>query len=133
MFVEKECKKGASVCHASEYCCPDAKKCLTPSNRTCAKDTSNCEADEVCCPLTKLCVKPGASCKSPCPAQGISDEGSYCCPEARKCMTPVDAGTLCDPSDKHACKTTLKPEAEQPICCPLTKECVEPGQACVPP
>jgi hypothetical protein len=74
VFAKKECTKGASVCHASEYCCPEAKKCLTPTQKTCLTDASNCTGGEICCPMTKLCVKPGATCKSPCPTQGISDK-----------------------------------------------------------
>eukprot|EP00935_MAST-01C_sp_MAST-1C-sp1_P002050 g2050.t1 len=54
----------AGVCKSTEYCCPDAKKCLTPTHKSCQGNANACSAGEVCCPLTKLCVKPGAACIS---------------------------------------------------------------------
>merc|ERR1711907_669911 len=48
----------APVCKSSEYCCPDAKACLTPT-----KAEGDCKKGEVCCPVTKMCVAPGADCK----------------------------------------------------------------------
>jgi hypothetical protein len=68
----------------------------------------------------------------------VACRASYCCPDALKCLTPVEPGHLCDPTDKKACKDSLKPYkgiylAEEMICCPLIHECVEPGQTCVPP
>jgi len=41
------------VCKATEYCCPDAKHCLTPTAKVCGA-TAKCAADETCCPLTKV-------------------------------------------------------------------------------
>merc|ERR1712178_77686 len=44
------------VCKSSEYCCPDAKACLTPTKPgVFCTDASSCKSNEVCCPLTKLC------------------------------------------------------------------------------
>ena len=109
----------AAVCHASEYCCPDAKHCLTPvKNATCAGTKKCPSADDVCCPLTKLCVKVGAACVPPC-----MDKKSYCCPDARHCLTPTNPGVLCSKGKK--CKANE-------VCCPLTKECVTVGAACTP-
>lgn len=126
VFEKLKCKPNVppspapSVCHASEYCCPDAKHCLTPTEKTCAAAGDKCDAGEVCCPLTKLCVTAGAKCVSPCPAT------SYCCPHALKCLTPTNPGTLCDPNGDAACKSGE-------LCCPLTKECVAVGGECKPP
>ena len=64
---------GETVCKATEYCCPDAKHCLTPTMTSCAKDATACTGGDVCCPITKICVSPGAPCTSPC-----ADQGSYC-------------------------------------------------------
>merc|ERR1711998_559630 len=67
-----------TVCHVTEYCCPDAKHCLTPTNVSCSSGgASDCTKDQACCPITKLCVDVGAPCKSPC-----ADQASYCCPDA---------------------------------------------------
>ena len=41
------------MCKATEYCCPDAKHCLTPTAKVCGA-TAKCAADETCCPLTKV-------------------------------------------------------------------------------
>lgn len=87
--------------------------------KTCG-NAAPCASGETCCPLTKICVNVGAACKSPC-----ADQGSYCCPDARHCLTPVNPGHLCDPSDKKACRTG-------DVCCPLIKECVSVGAACTP-
>ena len=123
---EKECGTPAppakAHCTSSQYCCPDAKHCLTPvANKTCATDPEACSASEVCCPLTKLCVVVGDACAptAVCPAT------SYCCPDALHCLTPVKPGTLCDPKAKAPCSG-----AE--VCCPLTKECVDVGAVCKP-
>lgn len=62
------------VCNGtSEYCCPDAKHCLKPTNVSCLNNPVACDKGQVCCPLTKLCVIPDAPCVSPC-----KDQGSYC-------------------------------------------------------
>ena len=111
-----------SVCNATEYCCPDAKHCLTPTATSCAagpegEAAAECAAGQVCCPLTKICVKPGAACQSPCAAK------EYCCPDARKCLTPTNPGTFCS-----AAKDCKKNE----LCCPLTNLCVSAGASCVP-
>ena len=106
------------VCTSTEYCCPDAKKCLTPTATSCAKDATVCAAGQVCCPLTKICVTPGADCVSPC-------AGSYCCPEVKKCLTPASPDTIV--SGPGACSAGS-------VFCPLTKLCVYAGpSACVPP
>ena len=104
-------------CADTEFCCPDAKACLTPTKTSCAADAKACASGEVCCPLTKICVKPGAACQSPCAAK------EYCCPDARKCLTPTNPGTFCS-----AAKDCKKNE----LCCPLTNLCVSAGASCVP-
>ena len=115
--------KAPAACKDSEYCCPDAKRCLTPTKTSCAAaadaKAAACAAGEVCCPLTKICVKPGAACVSPCAAK------EYCCPDARRCLAPTDPGNFCRPADAEACKSNE-------LCCPLTKLCVTAGAACVP-
>jgi hypothetical protein len=49
---------------------------------------------------------------------------SYCCPDAKHCLTPIDP--------PKACGATA-PCATGQTCCPLTKMCVSVGPACVPP
>lgn len=107
-----------TACTDNEYCCPDAKKCLTPTATSCAKDATACADGEVCCPLTKICVKPGKSCESPCAAK------DYCCPDAKRCLALTNPGVFC--------KATSDCGSQQ-ICCPLTKLCVSVGTPCVPP
>ena len=61
-FEKKECSKAPTDgCKndQSEYCCPDAKHCLTPTEKTCAAAGDKCDAGEVCCPLTNV-LQPGA-------------------------------------------------------------------------
>lgn len=71
---------GDTVCKDTEFCCPAAKRCLTPTEmcwppgctlESCSSD-AECGRGNVCCPLTKICVTPGAACASPC-----ADQGSY--------------------------------------------------------
>ena len=68
VFVGKPCE---TPCGPSEFCCPDALHCLTPSNPgviRSANETygrSRCWPDEVCCPVTQLCVKVGKACTPP--------------------------------------------------------------------
>ena len=103
-----------------EYCCPHAKHCLKPvRGKTCGAGQS-CADGETCCPLTKLCVTVHAPCEpSPhCPAT------AYCCPDAHRCMTPTNPGTLC--KDRSEC-------ASDEICCPTSHECVKVGGECTPP
>lgn len=107
----------APVCKSSEYCCPDAKKCLTPTKKSCKSDTA-CGEGQVCCPLTKICVIPGKPCASPC-----ADSGTYCCPDALKCLKPTNPGTFC--KAEGDCN-------KGEVCCPLTKLCVAPGADCKP-
>ena len=115
-----ECPSYHHVCNKTQYCCPDAKQCLTPTNRSCASDTA-CSNGEVCCPLTKICVKPsGVACKSTC-----DNNDEYCCPDALHCLTPTNPGVFCDPMDKDAC-------SNGDVCCPLTKLCVKVGRPCTP-
>lgn len=108
------------ICASSEYCCPDAKLCLTPSKISCAADAKACHgtSSPVCCPLTKLCVAPGKPCTTPC-----ADKGTYCCPDAKHCLTPTNPGKLCSVASE--CKSSE-------VCCPLTKLCVSVGDTCVP-
>jgi hypothetical protein len=110
------------VCNKTQYCCPDAKQCLTPTNRSCSSgEDSACSEGEVCCPLTKICVKPsGVPCKSTC-----DNNEEYCCPDALHCLTPTNPGVFCDPNDKNSCNGG-------DVCCPLTKICVKVGRPCVP-
>merc|ERR1712054_510636 len=70
--------------HTSEYCCPDAKKCLTPTSTSCKDDATACGDGEVCCPLTKICVKPGADCVAP----PVCKSSEYCCPDAKAALPP---------------------------------------------
>jgi hypothetical protein len=77
-------------CKATEYCCPDAKACLTPTSTSCASDSSACGAGQVCCPLTKICVVPGNPCATPC-----LDADTYCCPDAKACLKPTNPGVFC--------------------------------------
>jgi len=115
-------RKSSPVCKKSEYCCPDAKHCLTPTTVSCKNDADACKDGEVCCPLTKICVIPDAPCVSPC-----EDQNSYCCPDALHCLTPVDPGVFCDPKDPNACGGNGN------VCCPITSICVSVGAACTPP
>ena len=69
------------VCSDTQFCCPEAKHCLTATKTSCLKDASACASGEVCCPVTKLCVKPGVPCNTTCHVAGnkwgIND---YCSP-----------------------------------------------------
>ena len=107
-----------TVCSSSEYCCPDAKACLTPTKTSCAANATACAAGDVCCPLTKICVTPGAACVSPC-----AGTGDYCCPLAKHCVTPTAPGKFCKAG---GC-------AKGEVCCPLTFLCVTVGAACTAP
>ena len=117
--IPSTCPGGKKQCNSTEYCCPDAKHCLTPTNVSCLNGEA-CGKGEVCCPLTKICVIPGNPCDTPC---GV---GEYCCPDAKHCLTPVNPGVFCSPEDKDAC-------ADGDVCCPVTKVCVAVGKACTPP
>jgi hypothetical protein len=116
--LKMPCQYAPKVCKPTEYCCPDAKKCLTPTKTTCdpSATTTACGGSEICCPLTKLCVTAGPACVSPC--VGTT---SYCCPEALKCLTPTSPGTL-----PNTC-----PAGQ--FLCPLTSLCVTAGPVCSPP
>merc|ERR1711998_38608 len=107
-----------TVCKSSEYCCPDAKACLTPTKTSCAKDATACGSGEVCCPLTKICVIPGNPCSTPC-----ADGGTYCCPDALKCLKPTNPGVFCKAAGDCG---------SGEVCCPLTKLCVAPCADCKP-
>ena len=106
------------VCKDTEFCCPDAKHCLTPKHVSCLNNSTACSSDEVCCPLTKVCVDVGKPCVSPC-----QDQGTYCCPDAKHCLTPVP-GVFCN-GDAKNCQSGQ-------VCCPVTDLCVDVGAACVP-
>merc|ERR1711988_764191 len=109
------------VCNSTEYCCPDAKHCLTPTNVSCSSGgASDCTKDQACCPITKLCVDVGAPCKSPC-----ADHASYCCPDALHCLTPTNPG--------HLCQSASDCSSQGEVCCPVTHECVSVGAKCTPP
>ena len=112
----------ASACAATEFCCPDAKACLTPTGVSCSKDATACGAKEICCPFTKECV----TASHPCTPVTTCKATEFCCPDAKACLTPVAPGTMCDPTDKTACTAT-----KGAICCPLIKQCVTAGVACV--
>jgi len=110
-----------STCSSSQYCCPDAKHCLTPTNVSCASGGDGaCAAGQACCPITKLCVDVGAPCKSPC-----ADQASYCCPDALHCLTPTNPG--------HLCRSASDCSGQGEVCCPVTHECVSVGAKCTPP
>ena len=109
-----------NTCKATEYCCPDAKKCLTPTSTSCKDDDTACGDGEVCCPLTKICVKPGADCVAP----PVCKSSEYCCPDAKACLTPTKPGVFC--TDASSCKSNE-------VCCPLTKLCVAAGNSCTAP
>jgi len=110
----------AGPCASTEYCCPDAKACLTPSNISCAADEKVCDGDfPVCCPVTKLCVKPGNPCQSKCEDQ----VSSYCCPDAKHCLKPTNPGSLCAADSDCGANG---------VCCPLTKLCVAVAEVCDP-
>jgi len=86
-----------AVCKKTEFCCPDAKHCLTATERSCAR-SGKCEGGLTCCPLTKLCVKVGAACTPPPACSGKE----YCCPDVLKCLTPTNPGFTC--SKERPCK-----------------------------
>eukprot|EP00035_Acanthoeca_spectabilis_P020900 m.435162 g.435162 ORF g.435162 m.435162 type:complete len:411 (-) comp17818_c0_seq1:77-1309(-) len=113
MFAGLELGDG---CKSTEYCCPDALHCLTPTKQSCL--TEECPNGQVCCPLTKICVIPGNSCTSSC-----LDPGSYCCPDAKACLTPTHPGVFCNAS---------APCGAGEVCCPLTSLCVKAGATCTP-
>mmetsp|Transcript_24202 Transcript_24202/g.63195 ORF Transcript_24202/g.63195 Transcript_24202/m.63195 type:complete len:415 (-) Transcript_24202:150-1394(-) len=104
-------------CKSTEYCCPDAQHCLTPTKTSCKDDPSVCGSN-TCCPLTKLCVVVGNPCSTPC-----LDQGSYCCPDAKACLMPTNPGVFCN---------STSPCASGQVCCPLTSICVKPGATCTP-
>jgi len=108
----------STVCAQTEYCCPDAKACLTPTATTCANTGDKCPSGTICCPLTKLCVKPGKPCVTPCA------QTEYCCPDVHMCLTPTNPGNRC------ASNTDC---GQGGVCCPLTKLCVSVGKKCTPP
>jgi hypothetical protein len=49
---------GEPVCKMTEYCCPAAGACLTPTKTAC-KSGTDCGTGQACCPLTGVCVTPG--------------------------------------------------------------------------
>jgi len=107
------------VCAANQFCCPEAKHCLTPSNVSCADSADACSPSETCCPVTKICVTVGKPCESPC-----SSAKAYCCPEALHCLTPNHPGKFCGTAS--ACSPGS-------VCCPITNLCTSIGAPCVPP
>merc|ERR1719498_1166336 len=89
---------GAGGCADTEYCCPDAKHCLTPTKTSC-KDT-----DSYCCPDAKACLtptNPGVLCS------GADDcaSGEVCCPLTKLCVKPGDA---CDPGLSESVPSFMK-------------------------
>ena len=121
------------VCADTEYCCPDAKHCLTATKTSCLKDASACASGEVCCPVTKLCVKPGAPCNTTCHAAGNKwGVNDYCSPtqqypgfESHWCATPTDPGVLCS-SDSDC----INDKWSNAKCDAVTNLCVTIREAC---
>jgi hypothetical protein len=114
------------ICSDSEYCCPDAMKCLTPTNTSCVENPDVCTDSAVCCPLTKLCVTVGNTCTSACQAPW-AEKALYCCPDAKACLAPTDPGVLC--AKDSDCK---QGHSTKVFCCPLTNLCVTAADACQP-
>ena len=112
----------ATACASTEYCCPDALHCLTPTKTSCAgaEGEAACGEGQVCCPLTKICVIPGAPCASNC-----EGDETYCCPDALHCLKPANPGVFCDPTNASDCPASQ-------VCCPLTRLCVDVQAACTP-
>ena len=108
-----------AVCKSTEYCCPDANKCLTPTNTSCKNNPSACASGQDCCPLTDLCVIPGAACQSPC-----ADTTMFCCPDAKRCLHAVNPGFICA-ADAEC--------GSEQVCCPVTHLCVTVHETCTPP
>ena len=52
----------------------------------------------------------------------VCPTGSYCCPDAKHCLTPTT--TTCRQSSNCG---------SDEACCPLTKLCVKVGDGCAPP
>ena len=113
-----------SVCErGKEYCCPDAKHCLTPTAVTCRESGATCGADEVCCPLTKLCVKVGKPCQPTC-------ADAYCCPGGLHCVRPTRPGVRCSKNETGG-ESPCWPDEE---CCGITNVCIKStGASCTPP
>ena len=111
----------AAPCADTEFCCPDAKACLTPTGVSCAADETACATGEICCPFTKECV----TASHPCVPNTTCQATEFCCPDAKHCLKPVAPGTMCDPTNKAACPSPQ-------VCCPLIKQCVSVGPACDP-
>jgi len=105
-----------AVCSKHAYCCPDAKRCLFPTNQTCANGDA-CADGQVCCPLTKICVIPGAKCKSPC-----KSSNAYCGGGLRHCLQTTNPGTHCS----SGC-------AGGETCSIITKLCSKLQEPCKPP
>ena len=115
------------TCSDSEYCCPDAMKCLTPSKTSCKGNPDACgTGGAVCCPLTEMCVSVGSACTSACQAPW-AEKALFCCPDAKACVAPTDPGVLCA-TDSDCKQGHVSPV----ICCPLTKLCVTAADACQP-
>merc|ERR1719387_530553 len=75
-----------NTCKATEYCCPDAKECLTPCS----------DSGTYCCPDAKACLKPtnpGVFCTSA--ADCGTKSGLVCCPLTKLCVAP---GNQCSPT-----------------------------------
>jgi hypothetical protein len=114
------------TCSNSEYCCPDAMKCLTPSKISCKGNPDACTGGAICCPLTELCVTVGNACTSACQAPW-AEKALFCCPDAKACLAPTDPGVLC--TNTSDCK---QGHSVPVICCPLTNLCVTAADACQP-
>ena len=114
------------TCSSSEYCCPSAMKCLTPSNTPCKGNPDACTGGSICCPLTQLCVHAGSACTSACQAPW-AEKALYCCPDAKACLAPTDPGVLC--ANDSDCE---QGHSTPVVCCPLTKLCVTAADACMP-
>jgi hypothetical protein len=120
-FPCNDCCVPTLPCANTEFCCPDAKACLTPTGVSCSKNANACSAGQICCPFTKECV----TASHPCTPVRECSNTEFCCPDAKHCLKPVAPGTMCDPTDKSACPSPQ-------VCCPLIKQCVTVGAACDP-
>jgi hypothetical protein len=121
----------AHACKSTEYCCPDAKRCVTPTKTACEPSNSNaeCKHGDVCCPMAKICVTPGAACKTPCGA-GLFCSGVYNTQRVLEnvCLHPDHPGHFCNATGFEG----LCPSMYQ-RCCPLTSMCVSIHGTCTPP
>ena len=126
LFIFGQVHRLEPVCSREQYCCPDAKKCLTPTRQFCGSNATACPANQACCPITQICVIPGATCKSPC-----TDTTTFCDPDIRECVKTALPAHFCEKHEHcnspercnfltHLCGTETgdrcKPEVGEPVC-----------------